>query len=172
MLKSLIFFARFFIFWLLYFLLDRLIFICLNLAQLQHSSAIEILSACYHGLRLDLSMTAYMTVAPLLVFLFFLFAYKKKTMTFSWISVYNKVLIVLFSILAVANFNIYHEWGSKINAKALGFALSSPNEALASSASSPVFLSLSVLVILILAALLLHQLIIRKIGRASCRERV
>ncbi|WP_442591642.1 LTA synthase family protein [Pedobacter sp. AW31-3R] len=157
MLKALIFFARFFVLWLLFFLLDRLIFIGINLEQLKNSSATEILASCYYSLRLDLSMVAYMAVAPILFFLFFFFIPLKKKVPFSWISVYNKVLVVIFSILGVANFNIYREWGSKINAKALGFAITSPNEAIASSASSPVFLSLSVLAVLICAGLALNK---------------
>lgn len=114
-------------------------------------------------------MIAYMTVAPLLFFLFFLFAYKNKIVPFNWIALYNQVLIVLFSMLAVANFNIYQEWGSKINAKALGFAISSPNEAMASSASSPIFLSLSVLAILIGGGLWLQRLLILKTAAVTGR---
>jgi len=78
-------------------------------------------------------------------------------MCFKWLRIYNKVLVVFFSVIGVINLNIYREWGSKINAKAVDYAISSPNEALASSASSPIFLSLAVLTILIAAGLLLNK---------------
>ncbi len=85
-------------------------------------------------------MTAYLAVIPLLVFTFCFFS-KKTTLNFTWISIYNKLFIVAFSLLAVINFNIYREWGSKVNERAFGFLIDTPNEALASSASSPILLS-------------------------------
>ncbi len=90
-------------------------------------------------------MAAYIAVIPLLVFVC-LFLVKKETANFKWVSVYNKILIVIFGFLAVINFNIYREWGSKVNARAFGFAIDTPNEALASSASSPILLSLLILI--------------------------
>lgn len=122
----------------------------------------EILAANFYGLRLDLSMIAYLAVFPLLYYIVCLFIYRKQEVSIKWVFIYNKVFIVLFSILAVANLNIYREWGSKINDKALGFAISSPNEALASSASSPVFLSLSILALLIIAGLFLNKWIVSR----------
>lgn len=167
MLKTLIFFSRFFILWLVYFLVDRFIFICINLDQLKGSSFLEIGASFFYALRLDLSMIAYMAVVPLLFYLFFLFIPLKKTVSFQWITIYNTVLVVIFSILSVANLNIYREWGNKINAKALGFAISSPNEALASSASSPIVLSLTLLIILICFGLLMNKLLMTKVIELS-----
>ncbi|MDO7742792.1 MAG: sulfatase, partial [Pedobacter sp.] len=129
MLKNLIFFARFFLFWLLFFLLDRLIFLAVNFTDIKSAPITEVLAATYHGLRLDLSMTAYIAVVPLLFYTGYVLIVKEKNIPFKWLINYNKALIILFSIIGMANINIYREWGSKINAKALGFAISSPNEA-------------------------------------------
>lgn len=104
-------------------------------------------------------MTAYITVLPLLCFIFWLLN-GRKVVELKWISVYNKILILIFSILAVVNFNIYREWGSKVNAQALNFAFSSPNEALASSASSPLGLSISLLVLLAALGLFLQRVVV------------
>jgi len=162
MLKNLIFFARFFLFWLLFFLLDRLIFLAVNFTDLKSAPILEVLAATYHGLRLDLSMTAYIAVIPLLFYTGYILVVKKNKIPFGWLAIYNTVLIVLFSIIGMANINIYREWGSKINAKALGFAVSSPNEALASSASSPVLLSLAILILLMVGGYFLSKWLVKK----------
>ncbi|WP_246254545.1 LTA synthase family protein [Pedobacter foliorum] len=119
----------------------------------------EIMATFYHALKLDLSMTAYIVVIPLLSYIYWLLN-GRKVIELKWLTVYNKVLIVLFSIISVVNFNIYREWGSKINAKAVGFAISTPNEALASSASSPIALTLSLLVLLIAIGFVLQRYVV------------
>ena len=109
----------------------------------------------------DRSMTAYIVIAPLIVFIYW-YLTKKTIVNIKWISIYNKILIVIFSILSVINFNIYREWGSKINTRALSFAIDTPNEAFASSASSPILLSISVLIILTGTGFYLNFLINKK----------
>ncbi|NRF40789.1 sulfatase-like hydrolase/transferase [Pedobacter sp. LMG 31643] len=159
MLKSFLFFARFFVFWLLFFLVDRLTFIIINSKKVAMVPFSEIMATFYHALKLDLSMTAYIVVIPLLSYIYWLLN-GRKVIELKWLTVYNKVLIVLFSIISVVNFNIYREWGSKINAKAVGFAISTPNEALASSASSPIALTLSLLVLLIAIGFVLQRYVV------------
>lgn len=159
MFKSLLFFVRFFLFWLLFFFLDRLTFLIINFKKIAVSPTQEIMAAFYHALPLDLSMTAYIVLIPLLSYVYWLLN-GRKIIELKWLSVYNKTLVVIFSILSVANFNIYREWGSKINAKALGFAISTPNEALASSASSPIALSLASLALLIILGFVLQRRVV------------
>lgn len=161
MLKSLIFLLRFFAFWLLFFFLDRLMFILIFYKKVAMVPAQEIMATFYHALLLDLSMTAYLAVVPVLAYSYWLLN-GRKIVEMRWFSAYNKVLIVLFSIISIVNFNIYREWGSKINSKAIGFAISTPNEALASSASSPIGLSLSLLVLLVVISLFLQRYVISR----------
>lgn len=119
----------------------------------------EIMATFYHALLLDLSMTAYIGVIPLLGYIFWLLS-GRKSITIPWINIYNLILIVLFSIISVINFNIYREWGSKVNAKAFSFLFDSPTEALASSASSPVTLSIAALMLLIVISYFLHKVVV------------
>jgi phosphoglycerol transferase MdoB-like AlkP superfamily enzyme len=159
MLRILWFFIKFFIFWLAYFLLDRIIFLAVFYQQIKHISLTEVCLTFYNAIPIDLSMIAYTSAIPLL-YLIFNWLTGKGNISLKWISTYLKVLIVLFSILSVVNFNIYREWGTKINAKAFGFAFSAPNEALASGASSPLVLSLITLISFISLSLYLRKLII------------
>ncbi|RWU10261.1 alkaline phosphatase family protein [Pedobacter chitinilyticus] len=161
MFKSLIFFARYFLFWLLYFAIDRFIFMFIFHVKLRNIPFSEKLATYYHALRLDLSMAAYITIIPLLVYTFWYFSNKKK-INFNWVRKYNIVLISMFSFISVINFNIYREWGSKVNSRAIEFAIRTPNESLASSASSPIFLTLCVLLILLAVGLYLNFILIRR----------
>jgi phosphoglycerol transferase MdoB-like AlkP superfamily enzyme len=167
MLKSFLFFARFFLFWLLFFLVDRLTFIIINSKKVAMIPFSEIMATFYHALKLDLSMAAYLVVIPLFSYIYWLLN-GRKVIELKWLTIYNKTLIVLFSIISVVNFNIYREWGSKINAKAVGFAISTPNEALASSASSPIALTVSLLVLLIVIGFVLQRyVVLRKLDFKS-----
>ncbi len=161
MFKSLIFFARFFFFWLLFFAIDKFIFLFIFHQKLRNIPLGEKLATFYHALRLDLSMTAYLAVIPLIVFFYWYFK-NKPTVEFNWVTVYNKILIVLFSALTVINFNIYREWGNKVNSKVFSFVIDTPNEALASSSSAPILLSLLVFLVMILIGLYLEFMILKK----------
>jgi phosphoglycerol transferase MdoB-like AlkP superfamily enzyme len=162
MFKSLIFFVRFFLFWLLFFAIDRFIFLFIFHKKLREIPIGEKISTFYHALRLDISMAAYLVVVPLLIFIYHYFFYKKPLVNFKWIAIYSKILIMIFSLLTIINFNTYREWGSKVNVKVLDFLFEAPGEALASSASSPIFLSFSIYFILVAIGFYLNFLIVKR----------
>lgn len=135
-LKNLLAAAKYFACWMLFFFVDRLIFILYFLPKTTGISFAEISRSFVVGLRMDASMAAYICALPLLFFIFN-WLVKKVTISTKVLKVYSYILVVLFSFIAVVNFNIYREWGSKINYKALDYAFTAPNEAIASSASSP-----------------------------------
>jgi len=161
MLKGLLFFLRFLGFWLFFFFIERLIFLIINSKLISTLPFKEVASTFYHSLLLDLSMTAYFTVVPLLAFLIAMMT-GRKNIELKWLSYYVNVLVVLCSIITVSNFNIYREWGSKINAKALEVAITTPNEAIASSASSPILLSVFILMILMALGFVLQRYLVVK----------
>lgn len=161
MLKSLIFFTRFLLLWMLFFFLERVIFLSVFYSSISGRTTLtECIAAFYHGLRLDLAMTGYVSAVPLL-YLLACYLAGKHHIQLRWIKIYNTVLVVVFGIIAVADLNIYREWGSKINAKALEFAFRTPNEALASSASSPILQNLLFLAILIASGIFLNKVLIQ-----------
>jgi phosphoglycerol transferase MdoB-like AlkP superfamily enzyme len=161
MFKSLIFFVRFFLLWLLFFALDRFIFLFIFHKKLREIPLGEKTSSFYHGLRLDLSMAAYLAVIPLLLFICWYFT-KKTTINFKWVSIYNKVLIALFGFFSIVNFNTYREWGIKVNYSALAPIIETPKEAIASSGSSPFMFSMFILAILVGSGFYLNFILIKK----------
>ncbi|MHA4895536.1 LTA synthase family protein [Pedobacter sp. PWIIR3] len=157
--KSFLFFLRYFLFWLLFFTVDRLCFLFINFKSVSSFPLTETFGVFYHSLLLDISMVSYLIIIPAIGFIFWLIQ-GKKVVEMKWLSVYVKTLVVLFSIISAVNFNIYREWGSKINAKALEVAFTTPNEALASSASSPIGLSVALVILLISTGFVLQRYVI------------
>ncbi|MEJ7559494.1 MAG: LTA synthase family protein [Pedobacter sp.] len=121
----------------------------------------EIAATFFHAFLLDISMAAYLLVVPAIAFVISMLS-RWKLVELKWLSYYINTLVVLFSIISIFNFNIYREWGTKINAKALDVAITTPNEALASGASSPVGFSLLVLVLLMSLGVVLQRYLVLK----------
>lgn len=159
MLKSLVVLLRFFLFWMVYFFVDRLIFLLYFTDKLTGTNFTEIANVFLYSLRIDASMAAYISVIPLLIYLIHWYL-PDLTISQKIPQVFVKVLIVLFSLISIFNFNIYREWGSKINFKALDFAFTAPNEAIASSSSSPIFSSLIIFFVLVIISFYLASRII------------
>lgn len=148
MIKSLLIVLRYFLFWLLFFFLERLIFIISFSHKLKYSAPLHIAKSFLIGLWMDTSMAAYICILPLLAIII-LWLVPALNVPAKILRVYTRVLVIVFSVICAFNFNIYREWGSKINYKALDFAFNSPNEAIASGSSSPVLSSLLTLICLI-----------------------
>jgi phosphoglycerol transferase MdoB-like AlkP superfamily enzyme len=144
MLKSFIVFSRYFLFWIIFFFLERLIFLIYYSERISYLGTEEIISTFWHGLRIDFSMAAYISAIPAIFYIILLFL---PSVRFPKIIAKSYVFffVVIFSTIAVSNLNLYREWGSKINYRALDMAISSPKEAIASTSSSPVILMFSIL---------------------------
>lgn len=100
-------------------------------------------------MHMDISMAAYFCIIPFILFIISWLVPKVK-LNKKVILYYTYTLIVITVIITCVDFNIYTEWGSKINGRAIDFLFTSPSEALASTASSPLFNIFIIAVILIL----------------------
>lgn len=148
MLKSFVVFARFYLFWIIFFFLDRLIFLIYFFDKLANVSFKETSSTFWNALRLDASMIAYISAIPFLGYLILLFL-PRFNFPKSIARIFVIFLLVIFSLISVFNLNLYREWGSKINYRALDLAFNSTKEAVASGSSSPIWSSLGILFIML-----------------------
>ena len=144
MLKSFIVFGRFFLFWIVFFFLERFIFLVYFSDRISYLQTAEILSTFWRALRLDISMAAYISVLPAIFYIILLFLPSVKIPKIIAKS-YVIFFVTLFSTIAISNLNLYREWGSKINYRAVDMAFNSPKEAIASTSSSPLILLFSIL---------------------------
>ena len=159
MLKSFVVFGRFFLFWLIFFFLERLFFLIYYSEKISYLGTNEIILTFWRALRLDVSMAGYVSVIPALVYVFLLFL---PSFRFPRIitKAYVHFFVILFSAIAISNLNLYREWGSKLNFRALDIAIDSPKEAIASTSSSPILLMFSILFAYTIIALYLSSKVI------------
>jgi len=152
-------FFRYFCFWLIFFFLERLVFILYNLHSISKQSFLEVSKAFLYGLWMDSSMAGYICAIPLLGALVLWFI-PGLTISKAFLRIYTWVLIVVCALLTVINFNIYREWGTKVNYRTFELAITSPREAMASTGSSPLLLSFSVWIALAVLGIYLSNKII------------
>ncbi|HXI00792.1 MAG TPA: sulfatase-like hydrolase/transferase [Sphingobacteriaceae bacterium] len=159
MLKTLQVLLRFVCFWLIFFFIDRSIFLIFFSDKLAVSPH-EVVSTYVNGLRLDFSTAVYISAIPLLIYIV-LWLFPRLKLSTSVPRAYVYITISLITLISVINLNIYREWGSKVNYRAFQLAFSSPNEAFASAASSPLFLSVLIAVLMIFIGIWLSKRIIQ-----------
>jgi phosphoglycerol transferase MdoB-like AlkP superfamily enzyme len=161
MFKGLSFFLKYFAAWLIFFFLTRLFFIIAFFNAAKKDGYLEIFKSFWYGLHMDASMTGYISVLPFLLYgILSLFNQEKKAL--KPIFIYSVIIVVLSSFAAITDVDIYHEWGTKFSYKALEFVITSPTEAMASSASSPLFINFSSIGFLIISGFLLFKYFVHK----------
>ncbi len=135
--KQFSYLLKYLIFWLFVFTIERITFFIYHSDKISLTSKVEKLYSFIYGFRLDVSMSAYFLILPIVLLILNLFLSNKRILNKS-INTYTVILFIIIAILGVIDLNIYSEWGSKLNSRAIEFLIFSPGEALASSASSPI----------------------------------
>nr|WP_294893919.1 alkaline phosphatase family protein [uncultured Pedobacter sp.] len=156
MLKSLSFFVKYYLFWVVFFMLNKVLFELWNFKKLSVFSFKEVLNTFLYGLHMDASMAGYFCALPFL-FVIIAWFFNKETVSLKIINIYTYVLIIITAITAIIDVNIYREWGTKLNYKAIDFMLESPKEAIASSSSSPILSNLIGLIVLTFLGILIYR---------------
>jgi len=118
------------LFWLIFFVLARLFFIAVQYREsLQYATGL-LAQTFVHGIKLDISATAYFLVIPLL------FAIPGIWFNGEWyrylIRFYTCLLILFSSVIVVADANLYTYWGFRMDYTPVLY-LKTPEEALASA---------------------------------------
>jgi phosphoglycerol transferase MdoB-like AlkP superfamily enzyme len=159
MLKNLFALARFYIFWLIFFAITRISFEVYFRDKLKTASAKEILQSFLYAIRLDCSTIAYIAAIPLLVSIFewFVPAIRVKTV---WYKAYIWVCLLLICFLTILDYNIFQEWGTKVNYRVFDSIIHQFSESMASSGSAPVALCITIGVVLLTLGILLSNRII------------
>lgn len=123
-------FIRYAMFWLLFFVAQRAVFLTYNFTFTSKLSLFEAIKTFTSGFKLDLSITGYllMVVALLMGILFFL---KGKALA-RVLFVFTAMFLLLFSVIAFVDIELYRNWGFRIDNTVLLY-ITSPKEAMAST---------------------------------------
>src|ERR1700739_2059691 len=117
MLRSLFSFVRFYLFWLLFFVITRAAFEIYFYQKLKGATFGEIFDTYLYGVRMDTSAAAYIMLLPLLIFIINWFIPSGHIKSI-WLKVYVWFCIFLVSLIAITDLGIFAEWGAKVNFRA------------------------------------------------------
>ncbi len=159
MLKNLFALIRFFLFWLIFFLITRITFEIYFREKLKIASTKEIIASFFYAVRLDCSTIAYIAIIPLLVSIIVWFI-PGGSIKAIWYKTYIWFCLLISSFLTILDLNIFREWGTKVNYRVFDTLIHNYSEAIASSGSSPIALCLTIGAVILLAGILLSNLII------------
>ena len=150
---------RYFLFWLLFFLVGRVVFLLYHHALAATLPLPTLLGTFGYGLRLDFSMTAYLCAVP---FLLFVLAYLigPRFPLRRLINAYTGLLGLVVSFLLMADADLYRVWGFRLDATPLQY-IDTPGEMAATATSAPLVFLFSVIGLLTLGAWLLYKVLAR-----------
>ena len=127
------FYIKYFIYWLTYFALARLVFLMFHHRQLDTAAQgmQEVVLAFVHGMRMDASMSAYLSIVPFILYPFINHVVVKNALT-----IYHFVILTVISLAVVTDLASYKAWGFRLDVSILDY-LSHPKEAVASTMTAP-----------------------------------
>lgn len=135
MLQRLLSIAKYYLFWIAFFVVIRLFFVIYNIRLTSGLDFGTVLGTFGHGLKLDLSMGGYLVGVMLLVMM--LTFWCKGRVTAAIANPVTICFIVIFSIIGICDCELYRNWGFRMDCTVLAY-LKTPKEA---AASTPIWLT-------------------------------
>tara|TARA_B100001758_G_C18416862_1_gene620777 strand:- start:7768 stop:9627 length:1860 start_codon:yes stop_codon:yes gene_type:complete len=156
------YFIKLFIFWLIYFFVNRIFFIVNYFDEFSKFSLNELLKIVPKSFGLDISFVAYLSIIIyILLFLIVITSNKRVHLFVSrLIYILNIFFIIVSSLIIGGEIAIYAEWGTKLNFKAISH-FSNPSEVLLTATISNyitmLFASLIALFFIKIYTIYVHQ---------------
>ena len=127
--KRFILLTKYFLFWFLYFILIKTLFIIFNFNLAKNLTFSELLGIYFYGLKLDISATTYLLLIPYLIFIFSIFF--KSGLIRQICNWYTYIFIIVISFLTIGDLELYQYWGFRLDTTPLLY-LNTPGEMIAS----------------------------------------
>ncbi len=136
MFSRIFFIIRYWLLWILVFQLGRIAFLFFNRAEAIPAGFSQNAGSLWYGLRMDMSMAAYISIP---VALFLLIGLMLDFFNKPFLYKFFTALVLFFVLLSFAtDINAYKAWGNRLDAGILKY-LKNPKEAYASVANLPLF---------------------------------
>ncbi|MGE5395640.1 MAG: LTA synthase family protein [Candidatus Saccharibacteria bacterium] len=111
--KQLVGFVKYFIFWMIFFLLAKALFLAWNYDQSGLLSIGEIAGIFGHGLTMDISTSCYLLLLPGMLLSYRYFISEGFINRFMYY--YTLLFLILASLLMVLDLGLYPHWGTRVN---------------------------------------------------------
>ena len=160
MLKKILFLLIYIFTWVIFFEVARVFFLLSTMEYAKETPSFLVLQSLWYGLKMDLSMAAYLTalVCVFVIAALFIPFFRKK-----WVYlIYTGIILFIQLLLIITDVESYKAWGTRIDSTPLKF-LSTPKEAWASISHLPIVL---IIIGLIVIYLLLFWLFRKTISRS------
>ena len=126
---NLLYLLKILLFWLVFFSVQRIIFVSYNHTLFHDSPFVEIVKSFLFGIRMDVSVACYLLLFPFVFLLISFFSSHKNIFrVYKYISF---TLILLANLVCIANTLLYKEWQTLLGTRALSYLLY-PKEIMAS----------------------------------------
>lgn len=132
--NRLVFILKYWLSWILFFVIGRLIFTVFFVEEVKAAGFQNYLSALWQGLRLDASMAAYFTV-PVSIFTV-LSVYSQFFRKYFIYFIYSFILSIIAVLITMIDVGSFQAWGIKVEPSFLSY-LKTPKEAFASIKNFP-----------------------------------
>ncbi len=132
-------FFRLLVFWMFAFFLERVMTMVYFFGKLPNRSFRSIIDIFINSFRLDLSMAAYLISLPLVVVFTLQFVNREKWSKL-FLATYQPLFIIFYLLIGWLNLNLYREWGTKLNFKAINTFIQFPYEVAISGISTSLWI--------------------------------
>ncbi len=150
--------SGYFLFWVGFFVFFRGLFLLYHHSLSIRLSAEQILGTFYHGLKMDVSFSSYLTMMALV--LLFLSIILPSKLIEKALTVFTLLFLAVISIISVADLELFKEWGFRFDATPLLY-LNTPSEMVASVSASPYLLLIAGIVLTFLGGFKLYGSLVR-----------
>jgi phosphoglycerol transferase MdoB-like AlkP superfamily enzyme len=128
--KRIFLFLTYFLFWFLFFIVSRILFLTYSFRLTLGLSFTDLMKVFLYGSRMDLSVAGYISLVPGLIFV--LTSYFKGKVIAPVLNVYTFLVIFITCFLVVADVELYRNWGFRMDSTPLMY-LKNPKEAIISA---------------------------------------
>ena len=153
---GIVYFLKLAVLWLLFFAIQRALFLAFGWHYTSQAATLEVLSSFRYGFAMDISMAGYLLLVPSLITAVLFFAERKwlRRVMNGWMI----TMLALCAFVSVADIGLFASWGTKVNRKALSY-LVYPEEAIAAAGGAHVLWpTLAVLAITVLWFFMLERI--------------
>lgn len=143
------------LFWLLFYIAIRALFLLYNFDLSEQLLPAEVARIFLNGLKMDISMTGYFTMAAGLILTASMFV--KNRSPYFILNALNIFLVIACALIATIDIELYRHWGFRLNTAPLFYVESAGSAALGSVALAVVFKLLFICTALITVFLFLYD---------------
>ncbi|MFC2117818.1 LTA synthase family protein [Bacteroidota bacterium] len=142
------------IYWLFFFIIIKIVFLCFHFSQSSEIGLIDCFRVLWHGLKLDISTTAYLLVIPTVFII--IFSYSGKKLYDLFFRIYTLFFLTVICFLCIVDLELYKHWGFRLDTTPLMY-INTPVEMLASTEWFVILRQVFIGVIIFLVAWLLYR---------------